>query len=251
MSGPGPRPVSAERGGRAGETPGELPIRLPNGVTVRLPVRRSGRARRIMLRLLERRGVVELVLPGRASVRAGRRFAEAKAGWIHERLAALPPPVRFSAGAVIPVMGQKLPLKLGAGARGNAARIDGALYVPGPPEGFTARVERWLRAEARREIELRAVEKATAIGMGVRRISVRDPATSWGSCSARGTLSFSWRLVLAPAFVLDYVVAHEVAHLVHPHHGPSFWALVDTLTEERLAARRWLRAGGAALRRYG
>ena len=231
--------------------PAELPIRLPNGTTVRLPVRRSSRARRITLRLLDQHGVVELVLPGRTSVRAGLRFAEEKVGWIHERLAALPPPVHFAAGAVIPVMGEKLSLRAGAGSRGDAARIDGVLHVPGPPEGFAARVEHWLRAEARREIEPRAAAKATAIGTCVGCISVRDPTARWGSCSARGTLSFSWRLVLAPPFVLDYVVAHEVAHLVHPHHGPSFWVLVDTLTGERVAARRWLRAGGAMLKRYG
>lgn len=235
----------------AGAPPDEIAVTLPDGATARLPVRRSTRARRITLRLLERRGAIELVLPRRASLRAGRRFAEEKAGWIGARLAALPPPVRFVEGAAIAVMGAPVLLRADAASRGRAACAGGILRVPGPPEEFAARVERWLRAEARRAIEPRVARKAEAAGARPGRISVRDAATNWGSCSARGNLSFSWRLVMAPPFVLDYVVAHEVAHLVHLHHGPAFWHLVDALTGDRAAARRWLRVNGTALKRHG
>lgn len=231
--------------------PAEISVRLPDGATARLPVRRSARARRITLRLLERRGAIELVLPRRASLRAGRRFAEEKAGWIGARLAALPPPVRFVEGAEIAVMGAPLLLRAGAASRGGATRVGAILCVLGPPDEFAARVERWLRAEARRVIAPRVACKAEAAGARAGRIAIRDSETNWGSCSARGNLSFSWRLVMAPPYVLDYVVAHEVAHLVHLHHGPAFWRLVDSLTGARAAARRWLRANGAALKRHG
>jgi predicted metal-dependent hydrolase len=231
--------------------PPEVSISLPNGATVQLAVRRSARARRIALRLLEQRGIVELVLPARASLKAGRRFADEKAGWIQKHLGALPPPVRFVEGASVPVLGEPVLLRGHTDRRGSAQRINGSLYVPGATPDFSIRVERWLRAAARREIVPRVMEKANGLGEPVARISVRDPMTSWGSCSAGGNLSFSWRLILGPPFVLDYVVAHEVAHLVHLNHGARFWTLVDDLTDAPDSGRRWLRKHGAALRRYG
>jgi predicted metal-dependent hydrolase len=109
----------------------------------------------------------------------------------------------------------------------------------------------FLRHEARRELSARAGEKAQRIARRPGRISIRDTQSRWGSCSSDGDISFSWRLILAPEPVLDYVVAHEVSHLVHLDHGPRFWALVEKLAAEVAGPRRWLRRNGGALLRYG
>ena len=110
----------------------------------------------------------------------------------------------------------------------------------------------FLKAEARREIGVRARAKAGQLGMPIKAIALRDTRTRWGSCSRKGGLTFSWRLILAPEFVLDYVVAHEVAHLKEMNHGPRFWALCESLTTaDAKVARAWLRANGGALHAYG
>ena len=113
------------------------------------------------------------------------------------------------------------------------------------------RVRRWLIAEARREIGGRAERLVHRVERPMRRLSIRDPATRWGSCSATGSLSFSWRLILAPPAVLDYVVAHEIAHLRELNHSARFWSEVAGLVGDSKAERAWLRRNGTQLRRYG
>lgn len=220
-----------------------------SGIAVR--VRRSRRARRLALRLSPRDDHAELVLPPRASLAEGRRFAELRSGWLERRLAQLPPRVAFADGAVVPVLGVPHRLRHQPGAAGRVRREGGEIVVPGARAGMERRVEAWLRRQARRELVARAGAAARRLGREACRVSVRDQATRWGSCSARGALSFSWRLILAPETVLDYVVAHEAAHLAEMNHGPRFWALVAELCPDADAARGWLRRHGARLRRYG
>ena len=113
------------------------------------------------------------------------------------------------------------------------------------------RVRDFLMAEARRELGERARAKAERIGARVAAVTIRDTRSRWGSCSATGRLSFSWRLILTPEPVLDYVVGHEVAHLREMNHSPRFWALCAELTAEVAGPRVWLKANGARLLRYG
>ncbi len=108
-----------------------------------------------------------------------------------------------------------------------------------------------LKTEARSVLAARAADRAAALGRVLASVAVGDPRSRWGSCAAGGALRFSWRLVLAPPPVLDYVVAHEVAHLVEANHGPEFWRVVDRLTPHRREAQAWLRRQGAALLRMG
>lgn len=221
------------------------------GREVALVVRRSKRARRLAVRIPGHDDSVELVLPARAPESDGLAFLKSRAGWVLERLDRLPRRIPFVDGTELPLGGIPHRLRRAPGGR-QPVVVDGReIWVSGRPEHMARRVGDWLRAEARRRIAFLAREKAAIIDARVSRISVRDQKSRWGSCAPGGRLSFSWRLVLAPPTVLDYVVAHEVAHLVEPNHSAAFWRLVDRLTADREGSRAWLRRHGLALHRYG
>ncbi len=217
-------------------------------VTVRI----SPRARRIGLRISEAERAVLLVLPPGVPLRRGLRFLAAQRGWIAARLAELPPRVVFVEGAVVPVLGVPHRIRRALDpAAGAVAIADGEIRVGGDPASLPHRVRDHLIAAARAELTGRAGDFAARIGHEVRRIGVRDPASRWGSCSAAGSLSFSWRLILAPEPVIDYVVAHEVAHLAEMNHGRRFWQLVERLAPGSAAPRAWLRRHRSRLLSYG
>ena len=218
---------------------------------VPMTVRRSTRAKRILLRLDAAGGGVVLVLPRRASLAEGLRFARSKARWVARRLENLPPSVPFADGATIPLMGRSCEIVWSPGASRAVELVGDRIETGGPLETLPRRIEAWLRRLARARIEARAGAMALDIGARPGRIAIRDTSSRWGSCSHAGNLNFSWRLVLAPTSVLDYVVAHEVAHLKQLNHGKRFWRLVDGLVGDPQAARAWLRANGAGLHRYG
>ncbi len=218
---------------------------------VDVAIRRSPRARRIQIRVAPVGGEVELVLPPGATRAEGLAFLKTKEGWIAERTANALPRVPFADGTVFPFLGHALAIRTTGQARPGARRDGDTLHVSGRPEDVAPAVEAWLRRAARAEIEPRVREKAARLGKPHGRIAIRDTTSRWGSCSARGNLGFSWRLVMAPPEVLDYVVAHEVAHLVEHNHGKRFWAHVARLCEDPEGSRKWLRRNGAALHRYG
>lgn len=209
------------------------------------------RARRIILRVDHESAGVVVVLPTRASREEGRRFALANEAWIRDRLAKLPPRVRFRDGAVIPFMGVDHLIRHRPRARGTVWRENGEIHVAGRIEHLPRRVEDWLKQQIRRDLERRALEKAELIGKRITGITIRDPKSRWASCSADGKLSFSWRLVFAPRAVIDYVVAHEVAHLREMNHGPRFWRLCESLTRDSEWAKMWMGEQGPALHRFG
>lgn len=221
------------------------------GRTVELAVRRSARARRMALKADPALGSVVLVLPERASLTEGRRFAEAHAAWIGLRLARPSESVPFSPGNCLPLLGVPHRLEHRPGARRGVWVEAGVILVSGDPQAFARRVEDFLRAEAKRTIVPRALLMARRLGSEPGRVSVRDTISRWGSCSARGDLSFSWRLVMAPEWVLDYVVAHEVAHLAEHNHGPRFRAQLDALFPDVARAESWLKREGAGLHGFG
>lgn len=212
--------------------------------------RRSPRARRISLRLDARSGRVVLTLPARATRAAGLAALQTHAVWIAERLQRLPAMVQFVEGAVVPVHGAPCRIRHQPGLRGG--RVEGAeLLVGGDAAFLQRRVSDLLRRTALQALSAIAIAKAGQAGLRVRRVVVKDTRSRWGSCTADGTLMFSWRLVMAPPLVQDYVAAHEVAHLQHMNHGPAFWALVDTLSPHRRMAEAWLLAEGPGLQRIG
>lgn len=222
---------------------------LPHGPT-RVHWRRSARARRVSLRIDPREGSVIVTLPLKTAQAAGRALLMEHASWVADRLARLPPPIVLTDGAEVPLDGQLLVVQHAPGGRGTRL-VDGALLVSGDAAFLPRRVLDFVRAEARRRLAAAAILKAEGAGLQVRRVVVKDTRTRWGSCTADGTLMFSWRLIMAPPEVQDYVVAHEVAHLRHMDHSPRFWALVQSLTPHRATAMRWLARGGAGLMRIG
>jgi predicted metal-dependent hydrolase len=230
----------------------EQRLRIAGDLGVPVALRVSRRARRVALRIDTARRHVELVLPRGASARAGLAFLAEKRQWVAARLAALPPRIPFVEGAVVPVLGVPCRITRTTDPAAPPVAIGGGeIRVRGEPSQVALRVRAHLVALARAELAARAGALAPQIGRTVTRVSVRDTRSRWGSCSARASLSFSWRLIFAPEPVLDYVVAHEVAHLVEMNHGARFWRLVDSLAPQRRAARDWLRQHRIELLSYG
>ena len=212
---------------------------------------RSARARRVSLKISPREAAVIITLPMRAARRAGMALLNEHAAWVTQRLAAIEPPQALAPGASVLIGDIAHPIIHAAQRRGGAVLEDGALVVTGAAEFLPRRIADFLRAEAGRRIATAVAPHAQALGVRPRAIRLKDTQTRWGSCAPNGNLAFSWRLVMAPGWVLDYVVAHELAHLREMNHSPRFWALVETRTPHREAATAWLRTNGARLLRVG
>ena len=222
------------------------------GLGAPVAIRVNPRARRLLLRMDASTRRFDLVLPRGLPPETALKFLEAQRGWIAARLDALPVAVPFAEGAVVPVFG--VPHRIHREddpAAPPVAIVEGEIRVRRGPEPIVRRVRDHLARLAARELARRARLHAAAIGVKVTRITVRDTKSRWGSCSAAGSLSFSWRLILAPDPVLDYVVAHEVAHLIEMNHGPRFWKLVRTMVADPTAQRNWLKRHRAELLSYG
>lgn len=216
-------------------------------VTVRLNV--SARARRFTLRLGAPGEEAILTLPPGVPRIEAERFLARHADWLARAIARQPRGVVVGHGAVLPVAGAPVEVVAEDGPR-RAPRLEGARLVvqgrgePGP------RIAAWLRERARAALVPAAQDYADRIGREIAGITLRDTRSRWGSCTSTGRLSFSWRLAMAPAEVLDYVAAHEAAHLVEMNHGPRFWGLVQRLRPGYRAERDWLKREGRALHAY-
>jgi predicted metal-dependent hydrolase len=222
------------------------------GLGVPVSIRISERARRVGLRIDSAERKVELILPRGVSERSGLRFLAAKRAWVTARLEALPQAVPFVEGAIVPLFGvpHRICRELGPAAP-PVKIVDGEMRVRGDPAHLARRVRDHLVAAARAELTPRARRLAAQIGRNVARVNVRDTRSRWGSCSGQRNLSFSWRLIFAPEPVLEYVVAHEVAHLAEMNHGPRFWTLVESLAPGSAGPRAWLKQNRTRLLAYG
>ena len=231
-------------------TPAPQFLALPTG-PAQITWRRSARARRVSLRIDPRQGTVVITLPMRAATSAGMALLKTHSAWVADRLAALPAQTPLTDGAELPLHGKTVRIRHRADARGVAWLADGEINVTGQPEHLARRVRDFLRAEALRRLSAMVAAKAGEYGLRVRRVAIKDTRSRWGSCTPDGTLMFSWRLVMAPTWVQDYVVAHEVAHLKHMNHGPRFWALVQQMTPHTDQSVIWLRNERTGLLRIG
>jgi predicted metal-dependent hydrolase len=219
-------------------------------------LRRHRQARRYTLRIQAATREVILTIPPRGTLKEARDFAQKHGGWIAARLGRLPEAVRFADGIVVPLRGMPHRIAHRRGVRGTVwTEMDGdgerLLCVAGEAPHVDRRIGDFLRREARRELEAASQRFAADLGVGIGRVSVRDQASRWGSCSTAGVLSYSWRLILAPGFVLNYLTAHEVAHLVEMNHSVRFWRLVQRLCPDHERAKIWLDVHGSELHRYG
>ena len=227
------------------------------GLEVPVEVRRHRSARRLTLRINQTKRSVVVTVPLRCKIDEAGRFVHRHIDWVRTRLHALPSPIPFEDGAIMPLRGADHIVQfVGPRVRGAVVSFEElgsgmpVLAVKGMPEHAARRFRDWLYAEARRDLEARVTYHAARLGLRARRLSVRDQGSRWGSCSTSGMLSFSWRLILAPPIVLDYVAAHEVAHLAEMNHGPRFWALVRKTMPDMDIAKAWLLKNGLALHRY-
>ena len=225
------------------------------GATYHVALKRLSSARRFTLRVRGATRDVVLTMPARSSLKAAREFAERHAAWIGARLARLPRPVTFEPGSTAPLRGVDHEIVHRPGARGVVwTEQDGAgpaICVAGDRAHVARRVADYLKREARRDLEAAVARHSKALGLEARRITLRDTTSRWGSCSSTGALSFSWRLILAPPFVLDYLAAHEVAHFLHMNHSPAYWKVTRRLFPETDRAEEWLKTHGAGLHRFG
>ena len=236
---------------KAAPAPEQLTI-AHAGDTLPVTFVRSARARRASLRVDPARRRIVLTAPLRMARGTAVGFAEQQAGWIAARLKRLPLRRPFADGADVPLFGSPHRLRHRPDARGTVWIESAEIHVAGRTEHLPRRLRDWLMAEMRKRLALLVQEKAQRIERKVKRITVRDTRSRWGSCGRDGSLSFSWRLVFAPPEVLDYLVAHEVAHLVHMNHGTRFWALAESLCDGPMAPpQAWLKTNGETLLQYG
>jgi len=219
-------------------------------------IRRHRQARRYTLRIHAAAREVVLTMPLRGSLRDAKAFAERHGGWIATRLRRLPESRPFADGAIIPFRGVDHRIAHRPGARGTVwceADADGwqLLCVAGEAPHINRRITDYLQREARRDLDAASRAAAERLGVTIKRITVRDQSSRWGSCSSTGALSYSWRLILAPNFVLNYLVVHEVAHLIEMNHSSRFWRLVHQHCPDAARAKGWLDAYGNDLHRFG
>lgn len=218
---------------------------IPDMPDLEVTLRRSPRARRVSLRVSRADGRVVLSMPAGASEKAALAFAREQTDWLRKALAgvALPQAVRF--GARVPFEGNELEL---VPARLRSPRIEaGQLLAPEDPARLGIRVETFFKHAARARLQRMSETYSDQIGRQFSRITLRDTRSRWGSCSQDGALSYSWRLIMAPPEILDYVAAHEVAHLVRMDHSPAFWHVVEGLRPSYKSERAWLRREGSRL----
>ena len=221
---------------------------LPGNPPVEITLRKTAQARRISLRISRLDGRVTLTCPLRTSDREALAFAQEKADWLRHHLTAQPAPAGVGLGSTLPFEGRLLRIAPGAG---RLVRPDGELLlVPGAPDRVAARLSGFLKQVARDRLAAASDHYAGRLGRGYARLTLRDTRSRWGSCTSDGGLMYSWRLVMAPPEVLNYVAAHEVAHLAEMNHSDAFWSVVTRLYGDYRAPRRWLREKGGDLHRY-
>lgn len=222
---------------------------LPGPPPVEVHLKRSARARRFSLRVSRLDGKVTLSIPARAREGEALAFLRGQEGWLRETLQAMPESAvqAVGIGSVMPVEGRMLTLVRGEGRRVRVE--DETLYVPGDPASAGARVAAWAKALARDRLAEASTRYAGLVGRSYTTLALRDTRSRWGSCSPDGRLMYSWRLILAPPAVLDYVAAHEVAHLVEMNHSSAYWAVVSRICPGWQAHRAWLHAEGQGLHR--
>lgn len=205
-------------------------------------LRRTARARRLTLRVSGLDGQVTLTVPPHVPAGEASAFLRAREPWLRDKLGSVAGPVRVGDGTVLPVEGAPATVRL---RRGRPSLEGGDLSASSVPA-----LEAYLKHLARERLATCVDRHGARLGRRAKAIALRDTRSRWGSCSSEGRLMFSWRLVLAPPKVLDYVAAHEVAHLVEMNHSAAFWEVVGRLCPGYAAERTWLRREGTQLHRW-
>ena len=217
----------------------------------------SPRAKRLSLRVHPKERQIKLVIPKGAKLKNIVGFVEKHENWIKARIDEFPINVPYEAGQYLPIFGKErliakhLP-KDGQHSRTTIIELgDEHLNIYTNREQYSTHIKKWLKEEALHTLKNLSHEKAAEINKTVAEVSVRDTVSRWGSCSADGRLSYSWRLIFTPFDVIDYVAAHEVAHLQHMDHSKNFWNVCESLSENMAFGKQWLKMNGSDLMRFG
>lgn len=211
-------------------------------------LKKSARARRFSLRISNVDGVVSLTMPLRAAKRDALAFAQAQEGWLRQHLSRQPERVQPVFGGTILLDGAEVRLLQAQGRR--VLLDDTGLHVPGSQDQLAGKLRAYFKTLARDRLADSSERYARQVGRKVSRITLRDTRSRWGSCTSDGNLMYSWRLVMAPPAVQDYVAAHEVCHLVEMNHSAAYWAQVAAIYPNYEAQRQWLRDNGPRLHRF-
>ncbi len=233
-----------------------------DGLNVSVVLRRNAQARRFILKIGRRNREVILTMPTHGSEAEAMDFAISQTHWIKSRINAQPDIITFAHGVEVPIRDVIHTIEHRPDQRGtvwahgdrNEDEDEGTLSlicVAGDERHLARRLRDWLKQQARQDLQQSVDVHSQYLGLRSKRLTIRDQTTRWGSCSSSGALSFSWRLILAPPFVLDYVAAHEVAHLEEMNHGPRFWSLLEQCLPEYKHAQKWLKHNGSKLHVYG
>jgi len=220
---------------------------LEGNPPIEVNLRKSTRARRLSLRISRLDGRVTLTLPRFTAEGEGIAFLKSKEAWLRAHLHDVAPPSLVEVGAELMVRAQMLPIVIG-----GSKRVEITSSEIRVPDASTAapRIKAQLRHMARDALADASDRYAAKVGRDYARLTLRDTRSRWGSCSSNGTLMYSWRLIMAPPEVLDYVAAHEVAHLVEMNHSPAYWDVVAALYPDYQRQRQWLRDNGDQLHRF-
>lgn len=223
-----------------------------DGRTLPLTIRQNERATRLTLRIEPGGRALKLTVPRGVPEREVDAFLERHRPWLATKLARFSGEPTIEIGGSILIRGVSHRIEHTGLLRGltrTAVDRDGesVLRVSGGEDHVGRRISDFLKKEARRDLELRVAVHAKAVGRKVTSISMKDTRSRWGSCTTKGALSFSWRIVMAPPKVLDYLAAHECAHLKEMNHGPDFWALCEQLCPQTADAKHWLKRNGTML----
>ena len=211
-------------------------------------LRRSVRARKFTLRVSSLDGKVSLSTPHFAKAYQINAFLKEKEPWLRQRLSEVQLSVKVTFGTVLPFIGREILVKRHVGR--SVKLSDDKILVPEKSRKPAVQVEVFLKQYAHQLLSKRATRYAEKLGSSYSKLSLRDTRSRWGSCSDQGALMFSWRLIMTPTKVLNYVAAHEVAHLRHMDHSHHFWTEVENLFGDYKKQQRWLRENGPKLHRY-
>ena len=221
------------------------------GKNIPLRLRRDARAKRMILRIDNKLEGTVVTLPLWTSEREALLMVQEKSDWVLTKLDTIPPKIPFESGAIIPLLGEYYNIFHDPNQREVVIKSRHEIRLGGRKEHLSRRLGDWLRKEAKIIIQPKAIEMAKKYNWKIGSISVRDTKSRWGSCAPSGNLSFCWRLILAPEWVLNYVIAHEVSHLLHMNHGSEFWQTVANFNVRVDEARVWLSKNAEHLHRYG
>ncbi|MEO0550287.1 MAG: SprT family zinc-dependent metalloprotease [Pseudomonadota bacterium] len=231
----------------------KMALTTKSGETVKIRLQINPKAKQLILRLDRRTNEFVAVAPSKRSLPDAAAFAEERIDWMAAQLSEMPAFETVEVGSVVPIRDVSVQISLEGPGRRATLDIAGdppKLQVPGAPETVNRRVLRFLKNEAQSDLAAAVKTYCEQLGVRQRRIAVKDTRSRWGSCTSEGVLSFSWRLIMAPPRVLNYVAAHECAHLLEMNHSRAFWRHVETCHPGWKTDRTWLRKNGQILHAY-